>query len=153
MSSNPLETLVTSSTRDCTTSYRTNKLPPNKPMWQLVILLKSHDPHYGQMRMRLIYVSGYTVCIHRPGYRKLIFSPDTDVYHIGLTVISLIPDTQVIVQLSKDHSEGARLLCLNTLLDELPDLADIAPNLRPQAMQLLYISTGCNYVSFFYRHW
>lgn len=91
-------------------------------------------------------------CMHSQGYRKLIFSPDTDVYHIGLMVISLILDTQVIVQLSQDHSEGARLLCLNTLLDALsndPDLADIAPNLRPQAMQSLYFSTGCNYVSFF----
>ena len=38
----------------------------------------------------------------------------------------------------------------NTLLDALsdPDLADIAPNLQPQAMQSLYISTGCDYVSF-----
>ena len=46
------------------------------------------------------------------GYRKLICSPDTDVYHIGLTVISQIPNTQVIVQLSKVYSEDARLLCL-----------------------------------------
>ena len=68
-------------------------------------------------------------CMHSQGYHKLIFSLDTDVYHIGLTVISLIPDTQVMVQLSKDHSEGARLLCLNTLLDALsndPDLAHSA---------------------------
>ena len=51
-------------------------------------------------------------CMHSQGYCKLICSPDTDVYHIGLTVISRIPNTQVIVQLSKDYSEGARLLCL-----------------------------------------
>ena len=91
-------------------------------------------------------------CVHSQGQRKLIFSPDTDVYHIGLSAISLIPDTQIIVQLSKDHTHGARFLCLNTLLDALsndPDLADILPNLRPQAMQSLYISTGCDYVSFF----
>ena len=39
----------------------------------------------------------------------------------------------------------------NTLLEALSndqDLADIAPNLRPQAMQSLYISKGCDYVSF-----
>ena len=95
-------------------------------------------------------------CMHSEGHRKLIFSPDTDIYHIGLTAISLIPNTQVIVQLSKDHTDGARLLCLNTLLDALsndPDLADIHPNLRAQAMQSLYVSTGCDYVFFLYRDW
>jgi len=51
-------------------------------------------------------------CMHSQGYCKLICSPDTDVYHIGLTVISQIPNTQVIVQLSKVYSEDARLLCL-----------------------------------------
>ena len=56
------------------------------------------------------------------------------------------------MQLSKERTDGARFLCLNTPLDALlndPDLADILPNLRPQGMQSLYISTGCDYVSFF----
>lgn len=91
-------------------------------------------------------------CIHSEGQRKLIFSPDTDIYHVGMTVMSLIPDTQVIVQLSQNHSDGGRFLCLNTLLDALsndPAIADIPPMLRPQALQSLYISIGCDYVSFF----
>ena len=57
--------------------------------------------------------------MHSEGHRKLIFSPDTDIYHIGLTAISLKPDTKVIVQLSKEHNDGARFLCLNTLLDAM----------------------------------
>ncbi len=39
-------------------------------------------------------------CKNSNGKRKLIFSPDTDAYHIGLSEISHIPDSEVIVQLN-----------------------------------------------------
>ena len=39
-------------------------------------------------------------CKNSCGIHKLLYSPDTDVYHIGLTVLSEIPEHEVIVQLS-----------------------------------------------------
>ena len=94
-------------------------------------------------------------CIHSTGTRKLIFSPDTDVYHVGLTVAPLLPGTEIMVQLSKSFKDGSKFLDLSSLLKALesdPDLLGIPPCLRPQALQSLYVCTGCDYVSFFCRH-
>ena len=91
-------------------------------------------------------------CVHSAGTRKLIFSPDTDVYHAGLTVAPLIPESEIIVQLSKTFKEGSKFLHMNRLLQALqsdPDLFRIPPLIRPQAIQTLYVCTGCDYVSFF----
>ena len=41
-------------------------------------------------------------CVHSCGTRKLIFSPDTDVYHVGLTVAPLIPRSEIFVQICKN---------------------------------------------------
>lgn len=40
-------------------------------------------------------------CVHAAGNRVLIFSPDTDVYQIGLTQLQLMSGKQVIVQLNQ----------------------------------------------------
>ena len=48
--------------------------------------------------------------------RKLIYSPDTDIYHIGLTQMMLMPpEVEVIVQLSKSHEEKGRFMHMNNL--------------------------------------
>ena len=84
------------------------------------------------------------------GHRKLVFSPDTDVYHIGLPLL----DTElhdVYVQLSPATSRELRLLHLNGLCQSLasdPDLALVPYTELPKIIQSLYISTGCDYVSF-----
>ena len=89
------------------------------------------------------------------GHRKLVFSPDTDVYHIGLPLL----DTElhdVYVQLSPATSPELRLLHLNGLCQSLasdPDLALVPYTELPKVIQSLYISTGCDYVSFFCRNW
>ncbi len=91
-------------------------------------------------------------CIQSTGRKKLIFSPDTDVYHIGLTAMQHIPEAEVIVQLSKGYKEVPKFLHLkqlNRALCDDPDLADIPTEMRPQVLQSLYVSTGCDYVSFF----
>ena len=91
-------------------------------------------------------------CVHSAGRRKLIFSPDTDVYHAGLTVVPLLPESEIIVQLSKTFKEGSKFLHMNRLLQALrsdPDLLGLPPLIRPQALQTLYVCTGCDYVSFF----
>ena len=72
--------------------------------------------------------------VHSAGTRKLLFSPDTDVYHVGLALVN--PDRfDVYVQLSPASSPELRLLHLNQLLVDLnaadPDLALVPPGLRP----------------------
>ncbi len=91
-------------------------------------------------------------CMHSIGTRKLIYSPDTDVYHIGMTQMSCMPDTDVIVQLSKPSDKESKFVHMNNLLlaiENDPDLFQLLPSIRPQALQSLYVATGCDYISFF----
>ncbi len=79
-----------------------------------------------------------------------IVSPDTDVYHIGLPLVS--HSTEIIVQLSRPSDKHLKLLNLNQLLHLLkcdPHLACLQENDIPYAIQALFVSTGCDYVSFF----
>ena len=84
-------------------------------------------------------------CLHSSGQRVLIFSPDTDVYHVGLTAVSQDNSCDMIVQLSKSLTEGGKFLRLNLLKEALSDLEAIPVQLRPQCLQSLYVSTGCDY--------
>ena len=57
----------------------------------------------------------------------------------------------MIVQLTKSYKDDVKFLCLNKLQQALhddPDLTDIPVDMRSQAIQTLYICTGCDYVSF-----
>ena len=54
-------------------------------------------------------------CVNTRGQRKLTVSPDTDVYHIGLTIVQLMPGSEILVQLSKSYTENARFMDLNAL--------------------------------------
>ena len=87
---------------------------------------------------------------HSAGPHKLVISPDTDVYHIGLPLIS--PTDKVLVQLSKPSEKGLKLLDLCLLADILkrdPNLSHIADGDVAQIIQTLFVATGCDYVSFF----
>ena len=67
-------------------------------------------------------------CIHSTGLRKLIFSPDTDVYHIGLACVHLLQGNEIVVQLTKNLREGSRFLLFHNMVQALerdPDLAGI----------------------------
>ena len=91
-------------------------------------------------------------CMHSTGTRKLIFSPDTDVYHVGLAFAPLLQGMEVVVQLTKTFREGSKFLLLHKLLQALasdPDLHGIPLAMRSQALQSLYVCTGCDYISFF----
>ena len=94
-------------------------------------------------------------CVHSGASKILIFSPDTDTYHVGLAHLEKMPQKDIIVQLSSSStSNGGRtkFLHLNALLEGLSrdsDLGDIPLNDRPQVLQSLYASTGCDYVSYF----
>ena len=91
-------------------------------------------------------------CIHSTGTEKLLFSPDTDIYHIGLTIAPQRPETNIVIQLTRTFREGSKFLQLEHLLQALyadPDLHAIPIQLRPQSLQSLYVCTGCDHVSFF----
>lgn len=112
---------------------------------------------YGELLQRPSYYTNmeeadmriWLHCVHCAGRNILIYSPDTDVYHVG-TGLQL--NKHVIVQLSRSLISSPRLLDLNELLnaiDKDPDLSGIPSELRPQAFQSLYVCSGCDYVSFF----
>ena len=75
-------------------------------------------------------------------------SPDTDVYHIGLTQT----EKEVMVQINTYCSKSLQFLHLTNLKYALecdPDLSTIDKDLLPKIFQTLYVSTGCDYTSFF----
>ena len=81
----------------------------------------------------------------------LIRSPDTDCYHIGMTMLGA-QDKSVIVQLNKYSSKELRFPHLSNLIQVLkndPDLSSLTPDRIPQIFQTLFVSTGCDYVSYF----
>lgn len=83
--------------------------------------------------------------------RIFIMSPDTHMYNIGLPLDSK-QRKEIVVQISRVSSRELKLLKLRSLLSALqndPDLAHIEPAILPQVSQALYVSTWCDYVSFF----
>ena len=83
--------------------------------------------------------------------RVLIVSPDTDVYHIGLP-LHPFHGKDVIVQISLVNSRELCLLHMNHLVSALrndPDLAAIRSTILPQVLQTLFVTSGCDYISFF----
>ena len=91
--------------------------------------------------------------LRSPGTRKLVCSPDTDVYHIGLLLIANEPHAlDVLVCISVFSSQEHHYLSLDSLCRSLegdPDLSTIPRELLPKVLQTLFICTGCDYVSYF----
>ena len=88
--------------------------------------------------------------IYLPGHHNLILSPDTDVYHIGLSIPQL-QHKRIYIQLSKNGAP-LRLLCLNDLVQAFnqdPALMNIAEHERVQAIQALYVLSGSDFTSYF----
>jgi DNA-directed RNA polymerase subunit M/transcription elongation factor TFIIS len=89
-------------------------------------------------------------CKHAYGSKILIYSPDTDIYHIGLPLVDSLCD--VYIQQRANTHEHARYLSLSNLIKaftEDPDLAYIPQNKLPYIFQTLYVVSGCDYISFF----
>ena len=88
---------------------------------------------------------------HSTGTKRYILSPDTDVYHIiGLPLIS--STEEIIIRLSRPSDKELNLLNLHgfvELLSRDPDLAHISSHAIPKIVQALFVSTGCDYISFF----
>ena len=89
-------------------------------------------------------------CKHTECQKILILSPDTDIYHIGLPLIQRQKD--IMVRISMYNSRDLCFLHLHSLVNALendPDLSYLQPSLLPQIMQTLFVTTGCDYTSFF----
>ena len=89
---------------------------------------------------------------HSAGLNKLILSPDTDVYHIGLPLVA-DTDLKVLVKISQISSKQTRFIDIQALVHALetdPDLAALPRLSIPKIMEMVYVCTGCDYVSFFH---
>ena len=85
------------------------------------------------------------------GLKCLIYSPNNDTYHIGMPLIGKFPEKSVYVALD---SKFETLLNLNKLCNSIEydvrfgrSSSDVL-----SVIQMLYVSTGCDYVSFFKDH-
>ncbi len=81
----------------------------------------------------------------------LIMSTDTDIYNIGLPLLSVC-DKNIMVQLNPYYSKELKYLHFTAFLQVLqndPDLSSIPAEKIPQIFQSLFVSTGCDYISFF----
>ena len=82
----------------------------------------------------------------------LIYSPDTDVYNIGLNYINQQTTTSYTVQLNTPSSSEHKYINLNNLRAALlkdPDLSNLPQDGLCKILQSLFICTGCDYVSYF----
>ncbi len=80
--------------------------------------------------------------------RILVYSPDSDIYNIGLGLIDEIA-CEVIIQLNPVAQE-TKFLQLKQLTDSIlkdPDMASIISEHRNRIMQTLFIVSGCDYIS------
>ena len=89
--------------------------------------------------------------INSAGTKKLVLSPDTDVYHIDLPIIAST-HIECVVRLSSFNSLEHRFLDIQALLAAFqndPRLAAVDQVSLPSVMQMLYLCTGCDFISFF----
>lgn len=78
----------------------------------------------------------------------LIYSPDTDVFNIGLTLLK--PGCYYIIQINLPQYPP-QYVYVNKLLHAFetdPDLATVQRNKLGSIIQQLYVCTGCDYVSY-----
>ena len=90
--------------------------------------------------------------LNSAGEKKLMLSPDIDVYNIGLPLIANT-NLDIIVRLSQFTSKELCLLHMKELIHAFtndPDLATIPQQQIPSTMQTLYVCTGCDFISFFH---
>jgi hypothetical protein len=81
----------------------------------------------------------------------VIYSPDTDVMHVGLPFVAKYPNKHFMVQL-KDFASEKIYLDLNKFIDLLSknvDLHGLDTNMLPLNIQSLFICSGSDCVSFF----
>ena len=86
--------------------------------------------------------------LNSAGGKKLVLSPDTDVYNIGLPLIAET-NLDVIVRLNRFIMPSPYKRLIHTFTHD-PDLTMIPELQIPSTMQTLYVCTGCDFISFFH---
>lgn len=113
-------------------------------------MVPQQEPHYtttaeeADMRM-------WKHAIECNGRRIIICSPDTDVYNIGITFLQR-SQASFIIQLNQPHSRELKYLNLTNFSQALLHDTDLAPLPRTSVhsiLQMLFICTGCDYISYF----
>ena len=93
------------------------------------------------------------IWLHAERSKKiLVLSSDTDVYHIGLP-LHCATAKEILVQLNPVNSKELKTLNITSFISAFkndPDIAEVDSELLPKIMPTIYISTGCDYVSFSY---
>jgi len=89
-------------------------------------------------------------CKYSVGTRKLIFSPDTDTYHVGMGLLedARISECDIYVQINRicDPDKFLHLSKVGGALQFDHSMATVPSQLRPQILQTLYVVTGCDCV-------
>ena len=112
----------------------------------------NHYPILNQMLKKPTCVLGFTVHARSFGSIKLLYSPDTDVYHIGLPIASKHQDLDVYIQLKGRCKEVKRYFRVRAFIQALhndPDLAQVPRDKRAKVIQETYVATGSDYTSYF----
>ena len=89
--------------------------------------------------------------VNSTGSKKLVLSPDTDIYQIGLPIVNGT-DLECLIRLSFFNSIEHQFLDIQALISAFhndPELAALDPVAIPSVMQMVYICTGCDFISFF----
>ena len=71
--------------------------------------------------------------------RVLVYSPDTDIYNIGLSIFDRVSDKDIFVQLNVLHSQTQLYLHLNNLITALQRDPDIDPGRFSDAVYCLWV--------------
>ncbi len=94
-------------------------------------------------------------CKYAVGTKKLIYSPDTDTYHVGMGLLqdSRLTECEIHVQINPlgKANKYINLTGLKSALEADHRLGTIPSHLRMCVLQTLYVCTGCDYISFFYN--
>ena len=91
----------------------------------------------------------------------LFYSPDTDIYNIGLGLLDQLPNKHIVIQINVPHKDE-KYLDLNELLQKFKDDTDLAclPTrycklqdiANYKILQTAFIASGCDYISYFSGH-
>ena len=82
----------------------------------------------------------------------LVYSPDTDVYNVGIAVANQYLPKDVIVQINVAHSRELRYVHIKNVLkvQEIDsDLASLPQNDISAILHMLFVVSGCDYISYF----
>lgn len=84
--------------------------------------------------------------------RVLVYSPDTDVYNIGVPIVDQCSQKEVIVQINVAKSRELKYLHINNLVRALqddPDCGTLPRDKLTRIFLVLFVSSGCDFISYF----